>query len=191
VLGRSRQPGGGPAGAVALELATTLPKPVAVVPVEAPHPGRLARILVPLEGTRSTSLAPMRTIELARDAGLEIVVVHVFDAASLPLFSDQPQHETAAWTSEFLARYAPCPPEDVRLESRVGDPVEEIVLVAQEIDADLLALGWSQDLAGGRAPIVRAALETAKLPVLLIPVISVAAGGRERDADSVVSAAAT
>jgi nucleotide-binding universal stress UspA family protein len=188
VLGRSRPSGGGPAGAVALDLATTLPKPVAVVPVDAAHPGRLARALIPLEGTRPTSLAPQRTIALARDAGLELVAVHVLDAASAPPFTDQPQHETVAWTSEFLARYAPCPPEDVRLERRVGDPVEEIVSVAHEIDADVVALGWSQDLAGGRARIVRAALETAKLPVLLIPVASVADEDRERAPDSVASA---
>jgi hypothetical protein len=35
-----------------------------------------------------------------------------------------------------------------------------------------VALGWSQDLAEGRAPVVRAALERAKLPVLLVPVVT-------------------
>jgi nucleotide-binding universal stress UspA family protein len=174
VLGRSRRPQSGPAGPIALDLLTTLPKPVAVVPADVPRPGRLGRILVPLEGSRSTSLAPRRTIEFAQDAGVEIVLLHVLDEASLPLFTDQPQHETAAWTSEFLARYAPCPPETVRLENRVGDPVEEVVTVAREIDADVVVLGWAQELSAGRAPVVRAALEQAKLPVFLIPVFSVA-----------------
>jgi nucleotide-binding universal stress UspA family protein len=172
VLGRTRDPQRGPAGATALELLTTLPKPVVVVPADAPRPGRLGRILVPLEGTRSTSLAPRRTIQFAQGAGVEIVLLHVLDEASLPLFTDQPQHETAAWTSEFLARYAPCPPETMRLESRVGDPVEEIVAVAREIDADVVVLGWAQELSAGRAPVVRATLEQAKLPVFLIPVFS-------------------
>jgi nucleotide-binding universal stress UspA family protein len=173
VLGRRRRQTLGPVGAVALELLTTLPKPVAVVPADAAHPARLGRVLVPLEGTRSTSLAPRRTIELARDAGLEIVLLHVFEASSLPSFTDQPQHETATWAAEFLARYFPCPPEDVRLEMRVGEPEEQVIAVAREIDADVIALGWAQEFAAGRAPIVRAALEEARLPVFLIPVVAV------------------
>jgi nucleotide-binding universal stress UspA family protein len=192
VLGRSAQHHDGPVGAVAIELLTTEPKPVAVVPADTANPGRLERILVPLEGTRSTSLAPRRTIDLARDAGLEIVLVHVFDAASLPSFTDQPQHESAAWASEFLARYSPCPPEDVRLECRVGDPARHVVAVAREVDADVIALGWSQELAAGRARVIRAALEQAVLPVLLIPVIDVREGagaGEEWPGSTVVPGA--
>lgn len=181
VLGQSRRPGTGPVGAVALELLTMLPKPVTVVPSDAAHAGRLGRILVPLEGTRSTSLAPRRTIELAREAGLEIVLLHVVGPASVPSFTDQPQHETASWAREFLARYSPCPPEDVRLEIRVGEPDENVVGVAREIDADVIALGWAQELAGGRAAVVRAALEQARLPVFLIPVV---AGERTEQAAS-------
>jgi len=177
VVGRCARPGAGPVGAVALELLATLPKPVAVVPADATHPGRLGRILVPLEGTRSSSLAPRRTIALARDAGLEIVLVHVFDPASLPAFTDQPQHEAASWTSEFLTRYSPCPPEDVRLEVRVGEPEEHVVAVAREIDADVIALGWAQELAAGRASVVRATLEHARLPVFLIPVVAAERAG--------------
>lgn len=168
VLGRSREPTA-TVGPVALELLTTLPRPVVVVPVDSPHPARLRRVLVPLEGTVSTSLAPRQTIQLARHAGLEIVIVHVIDVASVPMFTDQPHHEMAAWTSEFLARYCPCPPEDVRLETRVGEPSQQIVQVAHDIDADVIALGWAQELATGRAPIVNLALE-AKVPTFLIPV---------------------
>jgi nucleotide-binding universal stress UspA family protein len=161
-----------PVGAVALNLLTALSKPVAIVPADTPHPARLGRVLVPLEGTRSSSLAPRRTIEIARDAGLEIVLVHVFGPESVPLFTDQPQHETASWAREFLRRYSPCPPEDVRLEIRVGKPYEHVVAVAREIDADVIALGWAQELAEGRAPVVRAALEQAHLPVFLVPVLA-------------------
>jgi nucleotide-binding universal stress UspA family protein len=161
-----------PVGAVALKLLTNLSKPVAIVPADTPHPARLGRVLVPLEGTRSSSLAPRQTIELARDAGLDIVLVHVFAPESLPLFTDQPQHETASWAREFLRRFSPCPPEDVRLEIRVGEPHEHVVDVAREIDADVIALGWAQELASGRAPVVRAALERAHLPVFLIPVVT-------------------
>ncbi len=173
VLGRHSRPGADElVGAVALALLTTQPKPVAIVPADTPHPGRLGRVLVPLEGTRSSSLTPRRTIEIALDAGLEIVLVHVFDPESIPPYTDQPHHETENWTREFLARYSPCPPEDVRLETRVGEPHEHVPAVAREIDADLIALGWAQELAAGRARVVRAALDEAHLPVFLIPVVT-------------------
>jgi nucleotide-binding universal stress UspA family protein len=56
---------------------------------------------------------------------------------------------------------------------RVGEPEEQVIAVAREIDADVIALGWAQEFAAGRAPIVRAALEEARLPVFLIPVVAV------------------
>jgi nucleotide-binding universal stress UspA family protein len=179
VLGRSHEAAEEPIGPVAAELLTALPKPVAVVPRDAVRPGRLANVLVPLEGTRSTSLAPRRTIELARDAGVDILLLHVFDEASVPAVTDQPQHEAAAWAGEFLARYSPSPPEALRLEVRVGAPEEHVLAVAREADTDLIALGWSRELGHGRAPIVRTVLEDAKLPVLLIPVVTVEAVAAE------------
>jgi nucleotide-binding universal stress UspA family protein len=184
VLGRSHTHEAGPIGAIAAELVTTQPKPVAVVPAGALHPCRLGRVLVPLEGSRPTSLAPRRVIGLARDAGLEIVLLHVFDVTSLPACTDQPQHETRAWAAEFLARYSPVPLEHVRFEMRVGEPKEHVVAVARETDADVIALGWAQELAAGRAPVVRAALEDAKVPVVLIPVTV------DQTVDNLTSAAA-
>lgn len=38
------------------------------------------------------------------------------------------------------------------------------------MDPDLIALGWSQELAGGGAAVVREALERSRVPVLLVPV---------------------
>ena len=34
---------------------------------------------------------------------------------------------------------------------------------------DLIALGWAQEIAGGRAPVVRELLERGRIPVLLVP----------------------
>jgi nucleotide-binding universal stress UspA family protein len=156
-------------GQTAFSILETVEKPVAVVPPDA-RADRLERVLVPLEGTGSTSLAPRRVIELAQDAQFDVVVLHVHDEASLPAFTDQPQHETAAWGDEFLARYCPWGVGDVRLEVRVGRPEDEVLRAAEQTGADLIALGWSRALAGGRAPIVRAVLERGRRPVLLIPV---------------------
>jgi nucleotide-binding universal stress UspA family protein len=170
VLGRSSRPRGGPVGAVAAKLLATLPKPVAIVPADTPHAGRLARVLVPLEGTTSASLAPRRALEIARSEELEVVCLHVFDPTWVPAVSDQPQHELASWTQEFLARYAPAELGEVRLETRIGRADEQIVAAAAELDVDLVAFGWARELAHGRAPIVRAALAEARLPLFLIPV---------------------
>lgn len=170
VVGRSSKPDGQPVGRVAASLLLTLPQPVAVVPGHTSHPNRLSRAIVPLEGTQSSTLAPLKMIELATSSGVDIVLVHVFGPESVPMFTDQPQHETEAWTREFIARYCPFPPRSARLQLRRGAIDEEICALAREADADVVALGWSQDLAAGRAKVVRAVLETANLPVLLIPV---------------------
>jgi nucleotide-binding universal stress UspA family protein len=156
-------------GQTAFSVLETMEKPLAVVPPDA-RPERLERVLVPLEGTVSSSLAPRRVIELAEGAQFDVVVLHVHDEDSLPAFTDQPQHETAAWGDEFLARYCPWGIGDVRFEVRVGRPEEEVLRIAEETGADLITLGWSRVLAGGRAPIVRAMLDRGHWPVLLVPV---------------------
>jgi nucleotide-binding universal stress UspA family protein len=171
VLGARGTPAGRrPAGHTALEVATVLSKPLVIVPPSLAHPGRLLRLLVPLDGSAATAAALRGTIEFARGCALEVVVLHVQDEASLPPFEDQPQHETAAWASEFVARHCPCPPEELQLELRVGSPPDYVVRVAEEADVDLVALGWSQDLSEGRAAVVRETLAKSAVPVLLVPV---------------------
>jgi nucleotide-binding universal stress UspA family protein len=173
VLGARGTPGGArPAGSTAIGVVTSVAKPVVLVPPETPHPGRMRRILVPLEGTASTSLAPRGVIELASEGSLDVVVLHILDEASLPAFTDQPQHETETRAREFLERYCPFGVHCVQLEMRVGRRDEIVPQVGQEVDADLIALGWSQALAPDRAPVVHAALDRGHLPVLLIPVAS-------------------
>jgi len=179
VLGARATPGGArPAGSTAIGIATSVAKPVVLVPSETPHPGRMRRILVPLEGTASTSLAPRGVIELASEGSLDVIVLHVLDEASLPAFTDQPQHETEAWAREFLERYCPSGVDCVRFEMRVGRGEDIVPLVGEETDSDLIALGWSQVLAPDRAPVVQAVLERGHLPVLLVPVLT-SVEGRE------------
>lgn len=158
-----------PAGHVALGLLLELEKPLLAVPPRMPPGYSIERILVPLDGTSETAATLRATIELAHDAGVEVVPLHVLDEASLPLFSDQPQHEADAWRREFLARHSPHP-ERQRLETRVGLAPELVLAVADETHADLIALGWSQNLAPGRAAVVRDVLDRSDVPVLLLPV---------------------
>lgn len=172
VIGRRPKPREQPVGGVGAGLLAALPQPVAVIPADTPHPHRLGRVIVPLEGTRSSSLAPQRMIEIATGAGVDIVLLHVLDRDAVPMFTDRSGHEAEIWTNEFMARYCPVPPKRVHLQVRLGAVEEEVIRAARESDADLVALGWSRRLAQGRAPIVRAALEDAHLPVLLIPVMA-------------------
>ena len=169
VIGARATPSGRrPLGSTAFAVATSLLKPVVVVPPDAHVVPEFHRILVPLEGTTSTSLAPRSIVELGRSAKLDVIALHVHEEEEIPAFTDQPQHEADAWAREFLARYCPWGIGVVRLERRIGRR-EEVPLVAEQTHSDLIALGWrsSSRLAG---PIVRAALEHSRVPVMLVPV---------------------
>jgi nucleotide-binding universal stress UspA family protein len=157
-------------GGTAATLVTALDKPVVVVPPEVPPIQTLSRILVPLDATEASAEALRRGLELLTAADVEVIVLHVDFGDTLPMFDDQCQHETDAWMAEFLRRYCPVAPEGVRLELRTGRPGEHVVGVAVETGADLIALGWRQEVATGRAAVVREVLTRSRLPVVLFPV---------------------
>jgi nucleotide-binding universal stress UspA family protein len=159
-------------GSTATAVATELAKPVLVVPPGTVEPGTIRRVLVPLAASTSAAPAPAAVIELARSASIDVVVLHVHDAESVPAFTDQPQHERRAWAAEFVARYCPWGVGTVTLETRVGRTAELVPAVAEECRCDAIALAWSRSLALGRAPVVRAALERSRVPVLLVPTIA-------------------
>jgi nucleotide-binding universal stress UspA family protein len=164
-------------GATAVAVATTVPKPVVVVPPQADPPAAYTRVLVPLEGSATTSLAPRPLIERAASAGLDVVVLHVLGLETMPAFTDQPQHEHTAWEIEFLARHCPWGSGAARLEMRLGQSEDLVPLVARELDCDLIVLGWSQELAPNRARVVRATLERSSVPVMLVPARAAVEGG--------------
>lgn len=167
---RGTPQGSRPLGGTAEAVATALLKPVVIVPPEARVAHTIRSVLVPLEGTLSSSLAPRSIFELARDARIEAVALHIVEEHAIPAFTDQPQHEQAAWAEEFLLRYCPWGIDDIRLETRIGRAGEIVPVVAEQCGCDLIALGWSRQLASGRAPVVRQTLEHSRLPVLLVPV---------------------
>ena len=159
-----------PAGHTALEIITRVPKPVVVVPPHAQPPKRLARVLVPLEGTSDSSRALEDTLTLAHRRRLEILVLHVHSPATVPAFSDHEPHATRAWDDEFLARHVSAPRERVRLLRRLGVPADDIVTIARQAGADLIVLAWNQNLARGRARVVSETLAHSDVGVLLLPV---------------------
>jgi nucleotide-binding universal stress UspA family protein len=171
VVGARGTPGSRrPLGSTALAVATALAKPVIVVPPDARPASAFRRVLVPIEGGLWTSLTPDAIVEVAAGAGLDVIVLHVLEDHLLPSFTDQPQHERPAWAHEFLRRYCPWGIETLGLETRVGRSEDVVPAVAVETEADLIALAWSQELAEGRAPVVRAALSRTRTPVMLVRV---------------------
>jgi nucleotide-binding universal stress UspA family protein len=159
-----------PLGSTALAVAVSLAKPLLVVPPDARPPGELRRVLVPMESGSAAMHTPRTIIRLAQGTEVDVIVLHVVGEDSLPQFTDQPQHEQPARVHEFLRRYCPWGIGNVRFEVRIGCCDELVPVVADETDADLIALGWAQELEAGRAPVVSSALGHGRVPVLLVPV---------------------
>lgn len=167
VLGARRDVGGRhPAGHTAMAVIGRVDKPLLIVPPEAAltDPGR---VLVPLDGTRATAVALEEAVGLLAGAGLDVVVLHVFDTHTVPSFWDRPHYNSDVWGREFLARY--CREPGARLELRAGATGGHVLRVAEAEQADLVALAWSQDLSGGHAQIIREVLAGSPIPILLVP----------------------
>jgi nucleotide-binding universal stress UspA family protein len=166
---RGRAQGEREIGSTALEVVTTVHKLVFAIPPELPAGFALHRVLVPLEGSPSTSSAyPL--VETPEAERVDIVILHVFEEDTMPAFSDQPQYEWESFGREFLARFSRWPIERVRLETRVGRPEDCILPVARETKCDVIALAWAQELEPGRATIVRNTLRDGTIPIVLVPV---------------------
>lgn len=145
------------------------PKPVLLVPIRRRAVVRAAidRVLVPLDGTPACADAVAETAGVFCARGTDVVVLQVFDATTVPRFWDHPEHAREIWMEEFLARY--CDYRPARMELRSGLAGESILDVAAAEHADLIALAWAQNLSAGRARTVRATLDAATIPVLLLP----------------------
>lgn len=143
-------------------------KPVLLVPPHATAHAPIRRALLPLDGRPESAEAVRDLAALLDVAGVRLLVLHVFDASSVPMFWDQRTHAHRAWTAEFLSRTGAPPATQVEL--RAGVPAEHVRRVAQAEDVDLIALGWSRRISDGRAKTVRESVLHAPVPVLLLPV---------------------
>jgi nucleotide-binding universal stress UspA family protein len=147
----------------------------------------LRRVVVPLEGSPSSSEAMRLTEEAFCRRGREIVVLHVGtvdtpdEPGSLPAprMVDQEHYEWSSWHEEFTMRFATCPEGGRhRTVVRVGEPPAMIVDEATRLPADLIVLAWTGDFGSGRSPHVRALLDEAPCPLLLVPVVVPARAAR-------------
>jgi nucleotide-binding universal stress UspA family protein len=145
-------------GSTALAVVTSCERPVVVVPPAGRVAPLFGKVLVPLEGTISTSLVPRAIVELGGRSQTEVVALHVDEDGS------------ALDDEELLRRFCPWGIGLVSLERRTGAREDVIPATAEELRCDLVALGWARALARGRDDVVRATLERATMPVMLIPV---------------------
>ncbi len=173
VIGARGHPAGRrPVGSTALAVATRARKPVVVVPPDLRDGSRdrLHRVLVPLEGSSHTTLAVRQVLTALALRGVEVIPLHALDGATTPRFWDRPAHDRRTWSEEFAARFGPVP-DSGPLRLRTGRPAQVILDTGAAERADMIALGWSQDLTPGRAAVVREVLARTTVPLILLPVL--------------------
>lgn len=166
---RGTSAGRQPAGHTVLELVESVRKPVVVVPPDAPGAAGdpIRRLLAPLEGTVESAVPVATGLAELIDSEVELVVLHVFTATSVPGALDDPARDLAIWGDEFIARF--CPRAD-RILLRTGPVGLRVTDVCRDDDIDLIVLSWSQNVTPGHAEVVRHVLATSAVPVLLLPV---------------------
>lgn len=138
----------------------------------------LRRLLVPLEGSPSSSDAMRFADDLFCSRGREILILHVVsgdvprETGSMPAprVVDQEHYEWADWKEEFSMRFSQCTRGGRhRVKVRVGEVASCVVDEANERDVDLILLSWCGSMQEGRAATIRELLETAPCPLLIVP----------------------
>jgi nucleotide-binding universal stress UspA family protein len=168
-------------GRTAMKVLHDAPCPVVLVPPErGATPWHLHHILVPHDGTPSTSAALQPAAELADRGRAELLVVHVTDiraapaepgSLTTPRYVDQPQHEWPAWTSEFINRLAcvcPLGHLQVRIVLAHGDTAAEILRLCKRQSTDLIVLAWRGIWEAPRAATMKDILREAHCPIMVV-----------------------
>jgi len=156
-------------GRVAAAVMCGADKPLLVVPPGSfpPQRRRLHCALVPLDGRPESAETVEPVLRLLTEAGVDLVVVHVFDQAMVPSIWDEPRYTAPAWEHEFLARNLPF--LHTRLRRCAGPTGSQVVQTAIDEKADLVVVGWSQDLSAGHARTLQGLLASGGRSVLLLP----------------------
>lgn len=168
-------------GRTAMMVLRDAPCPVVLVP---PDRGiaswHLHHMLVPHDGTPTTSAALKPAMDLAAKADAELLVAYVSDVRvapdepgtfTTPRYVDQAQYEWPAWRHEFAKRIACICPLD-HLHERVvlarGDPASEILRLSEQQSSDLIVLAWRGKWEVPRAAILKEVLRKASCPIMVV-----------------------
>jgi len=185
--GRVIEPGR-PLGRVAQAVVARTTRPILLVRPESVDPGRspvapLHRLLLPLDGTPTTSTALRPAIDLACRLGATIDVLYVASAdeplahepgsIGAPRYVDQPQHEWPGWVDRVIGHLSTClggrpPGLSIQVFLVAGHVAEEIARFAAEHNSDAIVLVRRSHLEVGRARVLRSVLNRTPCPVLLV-----------------------
>jgi nucleotide-binding universal stress UspA family protein len=170
-------------GGVARDVLRMASCPVVLVPpARDQRPWHLRCLVLPHDGTPTTTAVLGPALELACRADAELVVLYVAacgvapptepGAITAPRYEDQAHHEWPIWAHEFLQRacyvYPPEEMRGLRLAFTVGDPAQEIIHSARDNRADLIVLGWRGDLTGDHAPVAKDVIREMPCPLLFL-----------------------
>jgi nucleotide-binding universal stress UspA family protein len=146
-------------------------------------PAPLCRLLLPLDGTPTTSTALRPATELASRLGASVDLLYVASgdkpaahepgSIGAPRYVDQPQHEWPAWADRVISHLSAClggRPSGLSIQVFLvaGHIAEEIARFAAEHHSDAIVLVRRSHLEVGRARVLRAVLDRTPCPVLLV-----------------------
>ncbi len=171
-------------GRTALSVLKAASCPVVLVrPERGIVPWTLNRVLLPHDGTPTTSAAIRPASVLTRESGAQFVVLHVTgygtrppkEHGSLmpPRYLDQPQHEWPNWMREFVERLGSVSSLEalnVRMCLAHGAPAEAVLRFALEHASDLIVLAWRGDWEEPRAATLKEVIRHASAPVMIVRV---------------------
>ena len=175
-------------GSVAREVALRATRPVLGLRPEAgSDPSRqaapLRRLLVPLDGSRTTASALRPATSLARRLGASVDVVYIASPGAAPQagqgsmagprYVDQPQHEWSSWSKELWERLCvECagvsPGAEIAVHVRQGEPAQEIIRFAREGSYDAIVLVRRSRLEPGRARTLREVIQQSPCPLIVV-----------------------
>jgi len=159
-----------------------LVRPEAIEAADSPR-APVRRLLLPLDGTPTTSTALRPAIDLAGRLGASVDLLYVASADEVsahepgsigaPRYVDQPQHEWPAWADRVISHLSVClggRPEGLSIQVYLvaGHVAEEIARFATEHHSDAIVLVRRSHLEVGRARVLRAVLDRTPCPVLMV-----------------------
>jgi len=168
-------------GRTATKVLHDAPCPVVLVPPErGAIPWHLHHVLVPHDGTPTTSAALGPAAELAERGRAELLVVHVTGVRAAPTepgsfttprYVDQPQHEWPAWAGEFVKRLASICQlghVQVRVFLAHGETAAEIQRLSEKQSTDLIVLAWRGRWEAPRAATLKNIVRDARCPIMVV-----------------------
>ena len=154
-------------------------KPVVIVPPEFVLPGAFRRLLIPLEGTESSSRPVVEGLLPLLAAHVELIVLHVFTESTRRVMP-RPSLARPGDDGKRVPHSTP-PPARGGHRAPAGSGGHSGRPGATEQRAGLIVLSWSQDSAAGRAHVVRGGPRQRELPILLLSPFRREGSGRTQD----------